>query len=162
MLRIRQVKETDLAAVMRIEQENFSEAEAATLAAMKERIAKISDTFLVAELDGQLVAYGEGPVLEQPYLTDDLFDQVFPNPPQSGYIIITSLSVAQAFQKQGLGTMLLGALKDLAVAQKREGIGLTCHDDLIPYYEMNGFSHHGLSESQHGGSIWYNMVWHCP
>ncbi len=50
-------------------------------------------------------------------------------------------------------------MKDLAVTQEREGIILTCHDYLIPYYEMNGFSNQGLSESEHGGAVWYQMIW---
>ena len=53
-------------------------------------------------------------------------------------------------------------LKDLAIAQKRIGITLTCHENLISYYERNGFSDEGESESTHGGSSWYNMVWESP
>ncbi|MFQ9891236.1 MAG: GNAT family N-acetyltransferase, partial [Streptococcus sp.] len=41
-------------------------------------------------------------------------------------------------------------------------ISLTCHDYLIAYYEMNGFTDEGESESNHGGSTWYNMVWENP
>lgn len=96
------------------------------------------------------------------YLTDDLFQTVQANPNQSGYIAVTSLSVSKPFQKQGIGTTLLAALKDLAVAQKRLGISLTCHEHLISYYEMNGFTDEGLSSSNHGGSTWYNMVWDNP
>ncbi|WP_057490383.1 GNAT family N-acetyltransferase [Streptococcus orisasini] len=159
---IRQVQLADLEAVNRIEAENFSAAEAAAPEAMKERIEKIADTFLVAEQDDQLVGYIEGPVVMCRYLTDDLFQTVQTNPPQSGYIAVTSLSVAKDFQKQGIGTTLLAVLKDLAVAQKRLGISLTCHEHLISYYEMNGFTDEGLSTSNHGGSTWYNMVWDNP
>ena len=41
-------------------------------------------------------------------------------------------------------------------------ISLTCHDYLITYYEMNGFIDEGESKSNHGDSIWYNMVWENP
>lgn len=109
---IRQVRKDDLAEVVRIEQENFSEAEAASPEAMQERIAHIPDTFLIAELDGRLAGYIEGPVIKQRYLTDDLFQQVLPNPKKSGFIAVTSLSVDHEFKKQGIGTMLVGALKD--------------------------------------------------
>lgn len=159
---IRQIRKDDLAEVVRIEQENFSEAEAASPEAMQERIAHIPDTFLIAELKGRLAGYIEGPVIKQRYLTDDLFQQVLPNPKESGFIAVTSLSVDHEFKKQGIGTMLVGALKDLAVAQKRQGITLTCHDYLIGYYEMNGFINEGLSASAHGGATWYNMVWENP
>ena len=136
---IRQVTMEDLEDIIRIENDNFSAEEAATSQALKERIEVIADTFLVAEQDGQIA-----------------------NQEKSGYIAVTSLSVDKAFQKQGVGTTLLAALKDLTVAQNRLGIHLTCHDYLISYYEMNGFSNEGLSESTHGGTVWYNMIWENP
>ncbi|MEX2803515.1 GNAT family N-acetyltransferase [Streptococcus sp. H31] len=159
MLLIRQVKEEDLADIVRIEQENFSPEEAADFQTIKERFSCIKDTFLIAEIAGKIAGYIEGPVIEQRYLTDDLFHKVKPNPLQGGFIAVTSLSVASDFQRQGVGTALLAALKDLAVAHKRLGITLTCHSHLISYYEMNGFTDEGESASQHGGSVWYNLVW---
>ena len=123
---IRHAREDDWDDVVRIEQENFSPEEAATPEAIAERLETICDTFLIAEIDGVVAGYIEGPVIAERYLTDDLFH------------------------------------KDLAIAQKRQGISLTCHDYLIAYYEMNGFTDEGESESNHGGSSWYNMVWENP
>ncbi|EHI70108.1 acetyltransferase, GNAT family [Streptococcus ictaluri 707-05] len=129
---------------------------------IKERTQLIPDTFLVAELDHCIAGYIEGPVIQNALLQDRLFHKVSKNPKQGGYLAITSLSIASSFQKQGVGTALLAAMKDLVVAQKRQGIILTCHDYLIPYYEMNGFKNQGLSDSQHGGTIWYQMFWETP
>ncbi len=156
---IRNARIEDWEEIARIESENFSVEEAATPEAMKERIETISDTFLVAEIDGKIAGYIVGPVVLQRYLTDDLFHHVVPNPADGGFIAITSLSITPDFKGQGVGTALIAALKDLAVDQKRLGINLTCHDYLIPYYEKNGFVDEGESESTHGGSSWYNMVW---
>ena len=124
---IRHARKDDWADVVRIEQENFSPEEAATPEAIAERLETICDTFLIAEIDGVVVGYIEGPVIAERYLTDDLFHKVAPN-----------------------------------ASQKRQGISLTCHDYLIAYYEMNGFTDEGESESKHGGSSWYNMVWENP
>ncbi|WP_165209212.1 GNAT family N-acetyltransferase [Streptococcus tangpeifui] len=156
---IRQVRMDDFGEIFDIEEANFSEEEAASPQALQERIAIIPDTFLVAELSGRVVAYLVGPAKADRYLTDDLFEHVDPNPAAGGFIQIQSLSVAPKYQGQGLGTALLAALKDLALAQERQGISLTCHAELIPYYEMNGFRDEGLSDSQHGGQTWYNLVW---
>ncbi|EHJ57699.1 hypothetical protein HMPREF9318_01159 [Streptococcus urinalis FB127-CNA-2] len=158
-MKIRHANITDLDAILAIEQANFSENEAATASAVEERLKTIRDTFLILEMDHEIAGYIEGPVLSSPYLTDDLFHHVNKNPQTGGYIAVTSLSVAPKFQKQGIGTTLLAALKDLAVEQKRQGIILTCHDYLIAYYEMNGFEDRGLSDSQHGGAVWYDMIW---
>lgn len=162
MLIIRQAEMSDLEQIVAIENCNFPPREAASESVLAERITKTADTFLVAELAGQLAGYIEGPVTDKPVITDNLFQQSQPNPQTGGYLAVTSLSVAPAFQGQGLGTALLAAFKDLAVAHKRSGITLTCHDYLISYYEMNGFSDQGLSESAHGGSVWYDLLWKNP
>ena len=73
--------------------------------------------------------------------------------------LVWILSVADTFKGQAVGTKLIAVLKDLACEQKREGITLTCHDYLIPYYEKNGFINDGQSKSAHGGATWYDMVW---
>lgn len=156
---IRKVNPEDFGEIMDIEEVNFSKEEAASAKAMKERIEVIPDTFLVAEIAGRITGYLVGPVTQKRYLTDDLFENVVSNPASGGFIQIQSLSVAPKFAGQGIGTALLAVLKDLALAQNRDGISLTCHSELIPYYEMNGFSDEGPSDSNHGGSLWNNMVW---
>ena len=156
---IRHARKEDWADVVRIEQDNFSPEEAATPEAILERLETICDTFLIAAIDGKVACYIEGPVIDKRYLTDDLFHKVTPNASEGGFIAVTSLSISKEFKGQGVGTALIAALKDLAIAQKRQGISLTCHDYLIAYYEMNGFTDEGESESNHGGSSWYNLVW---
>lgn len=44
-----------------------------------------------------------------------------------------------------------------ACAQGRKGCVLTCKDKLIQYYETFGFENEGVSESVHGGVVWYDM-----
>lgn len=158
-MKIRQVKSSDLAVVFEIEKANFSEAEVAGYDAIKLRITETPDTFLVAEIDGEVAGYIEGPVINSKHLTDDLFTTVAKNPATGGYIAVTSLSVAEKFQDQSVGKQLIIALKALAKKQGRDGITLTCHDYLIGYYEKNGFTNHGLSASTYGGGVWYEMVW---
>lgn len=158
-MKIRQVKLSDLDVVFEIEKANFSEAEVAGYDAIKLRILETPDTFLVAEIAGEIAGYIEGPVINSQHLTDDLFKTVTKNPATGGYIAVTSLSVAEKFQDQSVGKQLIVALKTLANKQGRDGITLTCHDYLIAYYEKNGFTNYGLSASTYGGGIWYEMVW---
>ena len=158
-IQIRQADLSDWEEILAIEQLNFPAAEAASSEVLKERIP---DTFLLAELHGQLAGYIVGPAIQTRYLTDDLFSKVGANPPEGGFIAVQSLSVHPDFQKQGVGTLLLAALKEIAVQQNRKGISLTCHDGLIPYYEMNGFVHEGISDSTHGVAVWSDMVWENP
>ena len=161
-IRIRQAELSDWEEILAIEQLNSPAAEAVGAEVIKERIERISDTFLLAELHGQLVGYIVGPAVPARYLKDDLFSKVSANPPEGGFIVVQSLSVHSDFQRQGVGTLLLAAFKETAVQEHRQGISLTCHDELIPYFEMNGFVHEGISDSTHGGTIWSNMVWQNP
>lgn len=158
-MHIRQVKLNDLDVIFDIERANFSETEAAGYDALKLRILETPDTFLIAEIAGEVAGYIEGPVIKSQHLTDDLFKTVVKNPITGGYIAVTSLSVSEKYQDQSVGKQLIMALKMLAKKQGRDGITLTCHDYLIGYYEKNGFINHGLSASTYGGGIWYEMVW---
>ena len=73
-MKIRQVKLSDLATIFQIETDNFSEAEVAGYDAIKLRITETPDTFLVAEIDGEVAGYIEGPVIGSKHLTDSIFE----------------------------------------------------------------------------------------
>ena len=161
-IRIKQADLSDWEEILAIEQLNFPAAEAASSEVLKERIEQIADTFLLAELHGQLAGYIVGPAIQARYLTDDLFSKVGANSPEGGFIAVQSLSVHPDFQRQGVGTLLLAALKETAVHQHRQGITLLCPDELVAYYEMNGFIHEGITDSSHASAIWSNMVWKNP
>ena len=161
-IRIRQVDLSDWEEILAIEQLNFPAAEAASSEGLKERIEQIPDTFLLAELHGELAGYIVGPAVQARYLTDDLFSKVGANSPEGGFIAVQSLSVHPDFQRQGVGTLLLAALKETAVHQHRQGISLLCPDELVAYYEMNGFIHEGITDSSHASAVWSHMVWENP
>lgn len=159
-IHIRQAELQDLDAIERIELENFSEEEAIAREILKDHIEKIQTTFLVAECQGQILGYLEGPVRPERYLIDSSFSEVEDlSQLEQGFISITSLSIAKEAQGLGVGTLLLEAMKENALKDNRQGINLTCHDYLIPYYEKQGFTNEGLSESQYAGEVWYNLVW---
>ena len=92
-IRIRQAELSDWEEILAIEQLNSPAAEAVGAEVIKERIERISDTFLLAELHGQLVGYIVGPAVPARYLKDDLFSKVSANPPEGGFIVVQSLSV---------------------------------------------------------------------
>ena len=161
-IRIRQAELSDWEEILAIEQLNSPAAEAVGAEVIKERIERISDTFLLAELHGQLVGYIVGPAVPARYLKDDLFSKVSANPPEGGFIVVQSLSVHSDFQRQGVGTLLIAALKETAVQQNRQGISLFCPDELIPYYEMNDFAHEGIADSSYGSAACSHMMWENP
>lgn len=158
MISLRNVQATDLEQLLFIENEGFSNEEAATKEAFMERIKLIADTFIVAEKDGEILGYINGPIIDQPYITDDLFEKIEENPRRGGYQSILGIAVSIQARGQGIAKILIEIMEELVVKNEREGITLTCKEELIPFYERFGFVNKGLSESQHGGLSWYNLI----
>ena len=158
MITLRNVQTTDLEDLLIIENEGFSKEEAATREAFVERIQLIADTFIVAEKEGDIQGFINGPVINQPYITDDLFEEIKENPKRGGYQSVLGLAVSKQARNQGIAKILIEKMEELVKENEREGISLTCKRELVSFYEKYGFVNDGISESQHGGVSWYNMV----
>jgi acetyltransferase, GNAT family len=160
-MKIRQARFSDLDRIIEIELENFSLEEAIPRSVFEAHLQEIQTSFLVAEKEGHILGYIEGPVVPHRHLDDQSFtEEIADHSHKSGgYISVTCLSIAKETQALGVGKRLLTALKEVALEHEREGINLTCHDYLIPYYEKHGFVNEGLSQSSFAGETWYDMVW---
>ncbi|MFC3928647.1 GNAT family N-acetyltransferase [Streptococcus caprae] len=156
---IRQGKPEDLEILFSIEYENFGPEIGMPKSVMAAYLAKASETFLVVEFGTVIAGYIMGTMALQANLIDEYFFSVPSQSISEAYVAVTGLSVSEAFQGQGIGTMLLAAMKDLVVSKGHKGIVLTCEEGLVPYYEMNGFEDYGLSESKLGNQEWIKMVW---
>lgn len=157
-LRFEEAQPQDLDQVMVIENAGFSPEEAATRKAMKDRITKYPDTFIVAKKGKKVAGYIVGPAYDKRYLDDRLYVCSHSNRKEDPYQTVLSLAVSPDYRKQGIGSALL---EQLAVVAKKEGrklISLTCLKRLIPFYEQNGYVNEGVADSSHAGEVWYNMV----
>ena len=160
-MKIRQARFSDLDQILEIELKNFSLEEAIPRSVFEAHLREIQTSFLVAEKEGHILGYIEGPVVPHRHLQDQSFtEEIADHSHKSGgYISVTCLSIAKEVQALGVGKRLLTALKEVALEHEREGINLTCHDYLIPYYEKHGFVNEGISQSNFAGETWYDMVW---
>ncbi|MGE7624153.1 GNAT family N-acetyltransferase [Viridibacillus sp. NPDC096237] len=79
----------------------FTKEEAATQESFEKRIQLITDSFFVAEVNGSVVGLINGPAIEQPKITDDLFSAIKLNPTTDGHQSILGLAVSPEYQKQG-------------------------------------------------------------
>ena len=161
---IRQASLADLDAIHRIELENFSPEEAISREILAKHIETISTTFLVAEKNGKILGYLEGPIRPERHLHDVSFTMEIEDchSIEGGFISLTSLSISKEAQGLGVGRALLEAMKEIAIADERHGINLTCHDYLTAYYERHDFVNEGQSKSTYADEIWYDMVWDNP
>lgn len=116
VLKFRQVQQIDLEQIIPLEQAGFTPEEAATDRALRERATVIKDSFIVAVDDktDAIAGYINGPVIDQKYITDDLFESIKPNPEAGGYLSILGIVVAQEYQHQGLAGALLQHFEQLA------------------------------------------------
>jgi ribosomal protein S18 acetylase RimI-like enzyme len=158
MVTIRNVKLEDLPKLIAIEDACFTKEEAATRDAFEKRIQFIPDSFFVAEEEGVIVGLINGPVIDTAYITDDLFSTIKENPSSGGHQSVLGIAVSPFFQKRGIASALLAHLEKEARLNKRETITLTCKEDLIKFYENLGYINKGVSNSVHGGGLWYNMI----
>ncbi|KXT82573.1 GNAT family N-acetyltransferase [Streptococcus oralis] len=140
---IRRATLSDLEEMLAIEEANPSLEEALSRQSLEESIRKTAGTFLVAGDENQLLGYVLG---EAQYL-------------HPKWIEVKSLTIHPDHWGQGLGTLLLAALKQVTVELDYQGILLQSPDELLSYFEMNGFVEEELSESHYGsGPEWY-LIW---
>ena len=147
---IRQATLSDLNEILAIEESNFSADEAVSRQSLEECIRKSAGTFLVARDENQLVGYVLGAEVSETH-TQALLN-----------LEIKHVVIHPDHWGQGLGTLLLAALKQVTVELDYQGILLQSPDELLSYFEMNGFVEEEVTESQYdSGSCWY-LTWANP
>ena len=77
-------------------------------------------------------------------------------------LVIDALSVHPNYQGQGFGTLLLAAMKQVALQQNSPAIYLVCKDELLSYFEMNEFIEQGIADLGVGNEVNFLMSWKNP
>lgn len=157
---IRKAELQDLAALKIIEDICFPQAEAATLEALSERLQLFPESFLVAEVEGVLVGFVNGAVIDEPIIRDAHYHDAALHNPDGAYQSVFGLDVDPVFRRQGIAGKLLTALIDAARQVGRKGLTLCCKEEKITYYEKFGMVNSGKSSSTHGNAVWYDMIVH--
>lgn len=156
-MNIRTATLNDLDAVTAVEAACFPAAEAASKEEFAERLRYYGSHFWLM-LDGEkLIGFVDGMVTDQTDLTDDLYAQAHAHNEQGGWQMIFGVNTLPEHRRQGVAATLLERAISDAKAQGRKGLVLTCKDKLVHYYEKFGFVNEGVSQSTHGGVVWYDM-----
>ena len=142
-IKIIQASKSDLAEIDALQTSSFPAEKQQPSHILEESIRKCADTFLLARDENQLLGY----VLGGPY------------PYNPKCLEIHSLVIDTDHQRQGLGTLLLAALKDAAVELEYRGIRLNSPDELLSYFEMNGFVDVEETASLYAASQGFSMIW---
>lgn len=157
-IEIRQATIEDLDAVTKVEAVCFPEVEAATRASLEQRIKTFSDSFFVAEIDGEIVGFINGCIINGTVIYDELFKDSTLHIPDGYYQTIFGIDVIPQYGNKGIGTKLMNHMIEASRASGRKGVILTCKEKLINYYTKFGYVSKGISKSVHGGAQWYDMI----
>ena len=156
-MNIRNATMEDLEILTAIEAACFPPAEAATRESFAKRLAVYPNRFWLLEEDGQVVSFVNGMVTDEPLLRDEMFEDAALHNEDGAWQMIFGVNTLPEYRRRGLAGVLLERAAADARAQGRKGCVLTCKDRLIHYYEKFGYRNEGVSQSVHGGVVWYDM-----
>ena len=156
-MEIRTATFKDLDAVSAVEAACFPAAEAATPAEFAERLRHYGGHFWLMFDSEKLIGFVDGMVTDKADLSDDLYAQASLHDENGAWQMIFGVNTLPEYRRQGVAAALLERAIADAKAQGRKGLVLTCKDKLVHYYAKFGFVSEGVSESTHGGVVWYQM-----
>lgn len=155
---IRKAKPEDVDRIAAVEAACFPPAEAASRERLAGRLAVYPDSFWLGfDEYGELICYVAGPVTKESELTDEMYEDPSFHDPDGEWLMLFSVCTLPAFQGQGNATLLLNRVIMEADSSGRQGIVLTCKENMVPYYTKFGFENEGISSSVHGGAVWVQM-----
>ena len=147
----------DLEAVAAVEARCFPPEQAATREQFRDRLQTYPEGFWLL-WDGEiLVGFLDGMVSDSPELTDAMFADASLHEPRGDWQMIFGLNTIPEYRNRGCAGQLIRQCIHDAEIEGRRGVVLTCLEEKILYYEKFGFRNEGVSESVHGGAVWYRM-----
>ena len=155
---IREVQPSDLESIWLIGESNSDSQDEISIEMIKERIRNHAGTFLLASLNEEIIGYIIGDELTK--FTQSDFEAAIPD--TSDFITILDLAVHPDYQGQGFGTLLLGAMKEYTFQKNSQGLYLLSRDELLAYFEMNGFLDRGLADVPTSSETYFHMFWANP
>jgi ribosomal protein S18 acetylase RimI-like enzyme len=157
-MRIRNALMADLAAVAAVEAACFPVAEAATAQDFAKRLQVYPNHFwLLEDREGRLISFVNGLVTDEPSLRDEMYSDASFHHEQGAWQMIFGVNTLPEYRRRGFAGRVIRQVIADARDQGRKGCVLTCKEALLHYYETFGFVNEGVSESVHGGVVWYEM-----
>ena len=157
-MRIRTATMDDLAAVTAVEAACFPPAEAAKEQDFAARLTVYPDCFwLLEDESGTLISFINGMATDEPLLRDEMYENAALHQADGAWQMIFGVNTIPEYRRQGCAARVMERVIADAKAHGRRGCVLTCKEALIHYYETFGFQSEGVSQSTHGGVVWYDM-----
>jgi len=155
---IRQATMDDLDGITEVERVCFPPLEAAPRESFERRLAAFMDCFLVAELDGKIIGFVQGCMTNEQVIVDEMFSDISHHDVDGDYQAIFGFAVVPAHRGTGVAQKLMYEFIELTKTREKKGLILTCKEHRIDYYAGYGYEKLGISQSCHGGAVWYDMI----
>lgn len=147
--------------VAEIERICFSEAEACKKDRMLQRVAKAPELFLVAydRINARIAGSINSLATNETTFRDEFFLDCNLHEAAGKNLMILGLSVRPEYRHQGLAGVLMEHYISMAENDHRNSLILTCHEELVSFYEDLGFTDLGFGNSLWGGIHWHDMIY---
>ena len=156
-MKVRHAVLSDLEAIYNIEKQCFPFWEAASKEQLEERLKFFSDCFWVMETEDGMIGFINGMVTDIPDLDDTMYENAGLHNKNGAWQMIFGLDVLPEYQHNGYASMLMKHIIQNTKKAGRNGVVLTCKKELLEFYQKFGFRNEGISQSVHGGAVWYQM-----
>ena len=156
-MNIRMATIEDLKAITDVESRCFPVEEAASENDFKKRLTEYPNHFWLLEDGEKLVGFVNGMVTNESILCDKMYEDANLHNENGQWQMIFGVNTIPEYRRQGCAEKIINKVISDAKVQGRKGLVLTCKEKLIHYYAKFGFKNEGISESTHGGAVWYDM-----
>ena len=147
----------DLDQIANVERECFPVSEAATREQFYERLKYYASHFWLMFDGDKLIAFLDGFVTNEQDLTDEMFAHAELHNEHGKWQMLFGLNTLPEYRNKGYAGELINRAIKASREQGRLGLVLTCKEGLLHYYSKFGFVNEGVSVSNHGGAVWYQM-----
>ncbi len=156
-MEIRKATLNDLDAITALEAACFPAAEAASRESFRKRLEVFADRFWLLWEGDRLVSMVNGMVTDREELVDEMFADATIHQADGKWQMIFGVATHPEYQRRGLAAQVLQRAIADCKAEGRKGLILTCKEQKLHYYAKFGFVSEGVSVSEHGGALWYQM-----
>ena len=157
-MNIRPATLEDLDILTAVEKQCFPPNEAAAEKDFKDRLERYADQFWLLFDGDRLVSFVDGFTTDERDLTDVMYEDASLHDESGAWQMIFGVNTIPEYRNKGCAGKLIKHVIREADRQARDGLVLTCKEELINYYSKFGFVNEGVtSKSVHGGVTWYQM-----
>ena len=154
---IRNASIEDIDEVCEIEKRCFPAAEAADRDTFKMRLESFPECFWLLSIKNKTVSFINGMSTNSSELTDEMYAGTSLYDRDGRWLMIFGVDTLPEYRGRKLASTVMERVIEDSRAMGRRGIVLTCKEEKIGFYSRFGFINEGVSVSEHGGAVWYQM-----